>query len=242
MAGPLFRAPFSIPLYATPEITERFARDGQRILAEFHELYYHSMVWVDRTRWRGVPVSKPPGDLWVLQEIIFELTPDLIVESGTAHGGSAAFMASMLDLNQRGRIVTIDKQHYDGRPVHPRIEYLSGSSTDPAIVDVVRERARGLETVLVVLDSAHVESHVRQEIAFYAPLVTRNSYLIVEDGNVDGNPVLPNYVCSYTGIPSGGPQAAIQAFVAGGDAFVIDSSRHKFLMTFNPNGYLKRVK
>lgn len=194
------------------------------------------MVWVDRTRWRGVPVCKPPTDLWVLQEIIFELKPDLIVETGTAHGGSASFMASLLDLNGRGRVVTIDSTAYPDRPAHPRIEYLTGSSIDPGIAAAVAERARGSESVLVILDAAHETSHVSQEIALYAPLVTVGSYLIVEDGNVDANPVLPDFVCSYTGVPSGGPQAAIQAFIAGTSAFTIDNSRHKLLVTFNPNG------
>jgi cephalosporin hydroxylase len=241
MAEPRFRVPFSVPVYGSQDIVERFKRDGLRTIAEFHELFYHSMVWVDRTRWQGVPVCKPPTDLWVLQEIIFELKPDLIVESGTAHGGSASFMASLLDLNRRGGVVTIDSTEYPDRPAHPRIEYLTGSSTDARIVAAVAERARGCESVLVILDAAHVASHVSAEIALYAPFVTVGSYLIVEDGNVDGNPVLPNYVCPYTGIPSGGPQAAIQAFIAGTSAFTIDNSRHKFLVTFNPNGYLKRV-
>jgi cephalosporin hydroxylase len=241
MAGPLFRVPFSVPVYGSPDIVERFKTDGLRVIAEFHQLFYHSMVWVDRTRWQGVPVCKPPTDLWVLQELIFELKPDLIVESGTAHGGAAAFMASLLDLNRRGRVVTIDSTEYPDRPAHPRIEYLTGSSTDPAIAATVAERARGAACVLVILDAAHVASHVGREIALYAPLVTIGSYLIVEDGNVDGNPVLPDYVCPYTGIPSGGPQAAIQEFLAGTSAFAVDNSRHKFLFTFNPNGYLKRI-
>jgi cephalosporin hydroxylase len=237
----MFRVPFSVPLYGSPEIVQRFSRDGLRIIAEFHELLYHSMVWVDRTRWQGVPICKLPTDLWILQEIIFTLKPDLIVETGTAHGGSAAFMASLLDLRQSGRIVTIDSQDYPDRPQHPRIEYLTGSSVDPAIVAAVAARAEGCGSVLVILDSAHSTAHVRQEIARYAPLVTPGSYLIVEDGCVDGNPVLPGYVDSYDAQP-GGPQTAIQEFLATTTEFAVDNSQHKFLVTFNPNGYLKRIK
>jgi cephalosporin hydroxylase len=232
--------PFNVPLYGTPELIERFQRDGLRIITEFHSLIFQSQVWMDRTRWQGVPVCKLPSDLWVLQEIIAEVRPDLIIETGTAHGGSAAFMASLLDLQQRGRVVTIDTVASDERPKHPRIAYWTGSSVDPAIVDAAKAEAAGCASVLVVLDSVHSTRHVSEEMALYAPLVTLGSYLIVEDGCVDGNPVMPNYVDPYTG-ESGGPQAAIEAFVAHTREFQIDSTRHKFLVTFNPNGYLKRV-
>src|SRR5258708_14848463 len=173
----MFRVPFSVPIYASPEIVDRFRRDGLRIIEEFWHLFCRSMVSVDRTRWQGVPICKLPSDLWVLQEIIFELKPDLIIETGSAHGGSAAYMAMLLDLQNRGRIVTVDTTDYPDRPSHPRIEYLAGSSTDPAIVAAVTEKARGCDTVLVILDSAHFTDHVRQEIACYAPLVTKGSYL-----------------------------------------------------------------
>jgi cephalosporin hydroxylase len=236
----MFSVPFSVPVYGSPEIVERFRSDGMRIIAEYHALIYHSMVWMDRTRWQGVPVCKLPSDLWLLQELIFELKPDLIIETGTAHGGSAAFMASLLDLQQRGRIVTIDTVARDDRPAHPRIAYWTGSSVDPAIAARAKDVAAGCESVLVILDSVHSTRHVAEEIALYAPLVTRDSYLIVEDGCVDGNPVMANFVDAYSGEP-GGPQAAVQAFLAGSREFQIDATRHKFLVTFNPNGYLKRV-
>jgi cephalosporin hydroxylase len=235
------RAPFVVPSYGDPNHVERFRQGGLRIIDDFLELSYSSAVWVDRTRWRGVPVSKLPTDLWIYQELIFELQPDLIVETGTAHGGSAAFMAAMLDGNQRGRIVTIDPHHYENRPSHPRVAYWSGSSTDPAIVERLKPIAAECATVMVILDSAHSTAHVRREIALYAPLVTVGSYLIVEDGFVDGNPLLPDFIDMYDE-GKGGPQAAIQELLAGSDEFQVDAARHKFLVTFNPNGYLKRVK
>jgi cephalosporin hydroxylase len=235
------RAPFHLPAYADPAIVERFRDAGMETIDRFFELLYASRVWVDRTRWRGTPVVKLPSDLWTLQELIFELQPDLIIETGTAHGGSAAFMASQLDLNGRGRIITIDPADYPNRPAHPRIEYWAASSIDPDVAGRLKPIAAGCETVLVILDSVHSTHHVRQEILLLAPFVTRGSYLIVEDGCVDGNPVLPNFVDPHDHY-SGGPQAAIQQLLAAGDAFEVDVSRHKFLVTFNPNGYLKRVK
>jgi cephalosporin hydroxylase len=235
------RAPFVIPSYGNPDLINRFAQDGLRIVDNFFELLYFSAVWVDRTRWRGIPIAKLPTDLWVYQELLFDLQPDLIIETGTAHGGSAAFMAAMLDCNQRGRIITIDPHHYDNRPSHPRVEYWNGSSTDPVLVERLKPIAAGCATVMVVLDSAHSTDHVRSEIALYAPLVTLGSYLIVEDGFVDGNPLVPNYVDQYDS-GKGGPQTAIQELLATSDAFQVDVTRHKFLVTFNPNGYLKRIK
>jgi cephalosporin hydroxylase len=198
-------------------------------------------VWIDRTRWRGTPIVKLPADLWTLQELIYELQPDLVIETGTAHGGSASYMAHLLDLNQRGRIVTIDPHDYPDRPAHPRIEYWAASSVDPAVIERLTPIVAAAGTVMVILDSLHSTHHVRQEIALYAPFVTRGSYLLVEDGCVDGNPVAPGYVDPYDNQP-GGPQAAIQELLATSDAFEVDVSRHKFLVTFNPNGYLKRVK
>jgi cephalosporin hydroxylase len=235
------RAPFVIPSYANPAHISRFTQGGLRVIDDFLELFYFSAVWVDRTRWRGVPVSKLPTDLWIYQELIFELQPDLIIETGTAHGGSAAFMAALLDGNRRGRIITIDPQHYENRPDHPRVEYWTESSTAPAVVERLMPIAAGCTTVMVILDSAHSTDHVRREIELYAPLVTLGSYLIVEDGYVDGNPLLPDYVDMYDQ-GKGGPQAAIQELLATSDAFQVDPSRHKFLATFNPNGYLKRIK
>ena len=92
---------------------------------------------------------------------------------------------------------------------------------------------------MVSLDARHARAFVEREIDLYAPLVSRGSYLVVEDGNVDGNPVRPNYV---EGPDVGGPSAAIDAFLARDDRFVVDRAREKFLMTFNPRGFLRRIK
>jgi cephalosporin hydroxylase len=235
------RAPFSIPSYSSAMQLDRFRQGGLKVIDDFLELIYFSAVWVDRTRWRGTPISKLPTDLWVYQELLHEVQPDLIIETGTAHGGSAHFMATLMDLNGRGRIVTIDSHEYPNRPHHDRVEYWLGSSTDPAMAERLQPIAADCQTVMVILDSAHSTEHVRAEIALYKSFVTLGSYLVVEDGFVDGNPLLPNFIDTYDAKP-GGPQAAIQELLAGSDQFQVDSSRHKFLVTFNPNGFLKRVK
>ena len=165
--------------------------------------------------------------------MLHELRPDLIVETGTAHGGSALYLASICDLLDHGEIVTIDIVGNDARPTHPRIEYITSSSIDPALVDDVRRRAEG-KNVLVILDSAHDREHVLQELRLYSPLVPVGGYVIVEDTNVNGHPVARKH--------GPGPKEAVDAFLAETDAFVVDREREKFRVTFNPGGYLRRVR
>ena len=217
----------------------RGARDSlvearqKRIVRPFHRLFYDSgtRTW-SNTRWLGVPLQKCPFDLWVYQELLHELRPAVIVECGTAYGGSALFLASLCDLLGEGEIVTIDIEEYADRSVHDRITYLSGSSTDPAIVETVRDRVKGRSPVLVLLDSNHERDHVLAELRLYGPLVTPGSYLVVEDSNVNGNPVLPDF--------GPGPAEAIEAFLAESDDFEVDESREKYFLTFNPSGYLRK--
>jgi len=173
--------------------------------------------------------------MWIYQELLWELRPDVVVECGTNRGGSAAYMASILDLiGGGGHIVTIDIEEMEGRPVHDRISYLTGSSTDPDIVATVRERAAAADRVLVVLDSDHSAAHVREELECYQDVVTVGSYLIVEDTNVDGHPVFPQH--------GPGPMEAVEDFLSTTDRFVVDPTREKFHLTFNPRGYLLRVR
>jgi cephalosporin hydroxylase len=180
----------------------------------------------------GVPCLKCPMDLWAYQEILAEVRPGLIVETGTHLGGSALFLAHMLDLLGAGEVITIDVLENVGRPTHPRIRYVKGSSADEGLVRGLFG-ARPEEKCLVILDSDHSKEHVARELALLAPFVTVGSYLIVEDSNVNGHPVLPDY--------GPGPSEAVAEFLAGSRNFIVDTSREKFLMTFNPGGYLKRV-
>lgn len=211
---------------------------AQETVDSFHELYYGATdrTWQD-THWMGLRAFKCPMDMWSYQEILWDTRPDLIVECGTAWGGSALFFASMLDaFGGGGEIVTVDIASDDqmpGRAAHPRITYLTGSSTDPGIVDPVRRRAASADRVMVVLDSDHSYAHVAAEIAAYSPLVTPGCYLVVEDTNVNGNPVLPEW--------GPGPMEAVDEFLDDTESFVRDLAREKFMMTFNPGGYLRRV-
>lgn len=180
----------------------------------------------------GTIVAKCPFDLWVYQEILHEVRPDLIIEAGTATGGSALFMAGICDLLQNGKIITVDVAEQP-RPAHPRVRYVTGSSIAPEFISLVEAEAKQAKKVLVVLDSDHSKSHVLAEMRLLHRFVTVGSYLIVEDSSVNGHPVFPEH--------GAGPYEAIEEFVKENRQFKIDLEREKFLMSFNPNGYLRRV-
>jgi len=205
----------------------------KEIVDDFHTLWYNQSeeTWKS-LRWLGFNIQKTPCDLLIYQEIIFQLRPDIIIECGTAFGGSALFMASICDLVGNGRIITIDVDTKPVRPSHPRIQYVAGSSVDPSRISELRTMISPDEKVMVVLDSAHHMSHVLAELRAYAPLVTEGSYLIVEDGNLNGHPVMK---------ASGpGPLEAIEEFLREQDAFEVDASKERLMFTFNPSGYLKK--
>jgi cephalosporin hydroxylase len=199
----------------------------------FHELYYDAAerTWRD-TRWMGIRTYKCPLDLWIYQEILHELRPDLVVECGTAEGGSALYMAQVLDLIGHGQVITVDVAPAVRPPSHPRIHYVHGSTTDPAVVGRIEDAARGQAAVMVILDSDHTHPHVAEELRLYQGLVTPGSYLIVEDTNVNGHPVLRDH--------GPGPAEAVREFLARHDDFTADVSREKFFLSFNPGGYLRR--
>lgn len=206
----------------------------QPTVDEFHRLYYECRdeTWMN-TRWLGVRTFKCPLDLWIYQEILHEVRPDVIVECGTAEGGTALFLASMCALIGRGRVLSIDISPDPHAPRHPLITYLVGSSTSGEVVENVRGILGDEDRVMVILDSDHAREHVLDEMRLYGELVTEGSYLIVEDTNVNGHPVLPEF--------GPGPMEAVNEFLNERPDFLIDESREKFFMTFNPRGYLRRV-
>ena len=207
-------------------------RLDQAAISRAHDVLYLSDAWTEAT-WLGAQALKNPLDLWVYQEIMFETRPELVIETGTYRGGSAFFLASICDLLGAGEVVSIDIEPVrDDYPGHPRITYLGGrSSTDPDVLAEARARADGKRT-LVILDSDHSQRHVAAELVEYAQLVPVGGYVIVEDSNIGQirKDLLP------------GPREAIETFLATTNAFEIDRAREKFLITFNPSGYLRRVR
>ena len=221
----------------------------------FHKLEYDLRTPKDLPTWMGLLVDKTPFDLWNYQELIYEIKPEVIIETGTANGSSALYFAQLLDLiaaqeesNKDGFVITIDiddgsapfeanpsRTNPGERPKHPRIQYILGSSTDKAVALKVSELIGNRKPVLLILDSSHIKGHVYNELQFYWPLVTKGSYIVVEDTNVNGHPVYPEH--------GAGPYEAVELWLRGRDEFVIDEEREKrFMYTHNPRGWLRRVK
>ena len=201
----------------------------------FHKWYYDNAggTW-GNTYWLGVPIEKCPLDMWIYQEILYDSKHDVLVEAGTYKGGSAYFFASMFGLLKRGRVLTIDIQDFPGKPQDERITYLLGSSTSDSIFQKVKSSIHPGEKVMVVLDSDHHKAHVLDELKLYSSLVTVGNYLVVEDTDVNGHPVQPDF--------GPGPMEAVEEFLKTNSSFVQDRSREKFGVTFFPAGWLKRVR
>jgi cephalosporin hydroxylase len=204
------------------------------ITRDFHRLYYDNarQTW-EGTYWLGTRVLKCPLDLWLYQELIQQTRPDLIVETGTFQGGSALFMASICEQLGHGEVLTIDVAPQPDRPRHPRLRYRTGSSIDQETLQHVQGLASQAQRVMVILDSDHCAKHVLAELRAYAPLVTQDCYLIVEDTNVNGYPVREDH--------GPGPREALTAFLKENHDFAIDSRQEKFFLTFNPGGFLRRL-
>ncbi len=207
--------------------------NSEDIVSKFHWLYYysHNRTW-SNTKWMGCRTMKCPLDLWVYQEILFKLKPDVVIETGTNEGGGASFLASMMDSIGKGKVIAVDIEELENRPIHDRITYLKGSSTGDEMVQKISKMIEGSPVVMVILDSDHNMPHVLREMEIYSQLVTRGSYMIVEDSNVNGHPIMPNW--------GDGPFEAIEEFLKHNDSFEIDKECEKYYMTFNPNGYLKK--
>jgi cephalosporin hydroxylase len=216
-------------IYRRPIVARALAR-------HFNRAYYYSIEGtVYGASWLGVRAVKYPTDMWVYQELIHEQRPELIIETGTFLGGSALFMAHVCEQLGCGTVVSIDLElgAYGPLPDHRRIRYLKGSSTEAPILEQVRTMLPDSGNVMVILDSLHTFEHVLAELNAYAPLVPPGGFVVVEDTNVNGHPVLPRW--------GPGPMEAVDAYLAKDPALSIDSSREKFMLTSNPRGFLRRA-
>ena len=186
-----------------------------------------------RLAWLGVPIWQPILDLWTIQETLFEVKPDLVIECGTNRGGSSFFFGQLFDLMGRGRVITIDVQKMH-EIQHPRVTYLIGSSVARQIVSrVSQEVAATTGPVLVILDSDHSACHVGNELTAYHRFVTPGSFLLVQDGVID---VLPRFASARPG-----PLPAIEGFLREHPEFELDAERcERFIWTHHPKGWLRR--
>jgi cephalosporin hydroxylase len=198
----------------------------------------------------GRPIIAYPQDMIAMQEIIWEVQPDLIIETGIAHGGSLIYYASLLELiGGNGKVVGIDidiRQHnrllIEEHPMFKRIQMLEGSSIDAQIAQQVFDIAKNHSKILVCLDSNHTEEHVLEELNLYSPLVSVGSYCVVFDTIVEHLPAdyMPG---GRPWNPGNNPKTAIKKFLQTTDHFSIDHSiDNKLLISVAPGGYLQRLK
>lgn len=213
--------------------------------------------------WLGRPIIQVPQDMIALQELVWRVKPDLIIETGIAHGGSLILSASLLalldyadavsngevldPLQSKRKVIGIDidirahnRQAIEAHPMSHMIQMFQGSSIDPALVDQVKQAAAGYQRVLVCLDSNHTHEHVLAELAAYSPLVSSGSYCIVYDTVVEDMPadMFPDRPWG----PGDNPKTAVHAFLKQHPEFVIDKTiESKLLISVAPDGFLRRV-
>jgi cephalosporin hydroxylase len=204
--------------------------------------------------WLGRPIIQYPQDIVAMQELIWAVQPDLIVETGIAHGGSLILYASLLELNaacggpQAARVVGVDidirahnRAAIEAHPMSRRITMIEGSSLDPAVIARVADAAMGRGRVLVCLDSNHTHAHVLAELEAYAPLTSVGSYCVVFDTIIEDLP--PEMFPDRPWGPGDNPRTAVRAYLESHPEFEIDRRMEdKLLVTVAPGGYLQRIR
>lgn len=230
-----------------PELIARMAQDpSMREAAQRFFLKSCQYRYSYNFHWLGVSIIQYPQDILATQEIIWRTRPDVIIETGIAHGGSLVFYASMLELlGGAGRVIGVDvdirahnRRVIESHPMAKRITMIEGSSTDAATVARVREQIGRASRVMVALDSNHTHEHVLRELELYSPFVTRGCYLIVFDTVVDDMP--KEILGDRPWGPGNNPKTAVHQFLKSNHRFRIDREiEAKLLMTVAPDGYLE---
>lgn len=239
---------------------ERQARIEQ--LGKDTEFQKSSQNWLEQSMrkqyvynfsWMGRPIIQNPIDMMAMQELLWQVKPDIVIETGIAHGGSIIFSASMLELiaasggNPDAFVVGIDidiRQHNKDEilqhPMAKRITMLEGSSTSSEIIAQVKQLSQGKSKVMVFLDSNHTHEHVLAELEAYAPLVSKDSYCVVFDTFVEDVP--SDVFDQRPWSPGNSPKTAVHEYLKTHPEFVIDKNmQHKLQITVAPDGFLKRV-
>ncbi len=224
-------------------------------LKQDRDLQALSRVWVREVSphkyaynfsWMGRPIIQFPQDMMAMQEILWSVKPDLVIEAGVAHGGSILYYASLLELIGHGEVLGVDidirphnREAIEAHPMSRRVRLLQGSSIDAATIDQVRALANGKRAV-VVLDSNHTHDHVLAELRAYAPLVCQGGYCVVMDTLIEDMPA--RLVGDRAWGPGNNPKTAVQQFLRESRDFEINVDiESKLLITVAPGGYLRRV-
>ncbi len=240
------------------EVSERLASNAanDRLKSEAASFMRSSIAsrYSYNFSWLGRPIIQYPQDIVAMQELIWSIQPDLIIETGIAHGGSLIFSASMLELNaacggpQHALVLGVDidirrhnREAVEAHPLFRRVEMIEGSSIAPEVVQRVNAIASGKRRVLVCLDSNHTHQHALAELHAYAPLVSVGSYCVVFDTVIEDLPA-EMYPDRPWG-PGNNPKTAVREFLVGHPEFEVDARvDHKLLISVAPDGYLRRVR
>jgi len=204
-------------------------------------------------KWLGIPIIQLPQDMIAVQELLYAIKPDLVIEMGIAHGGSLIFSASMLEINalcggpRDAKVLGVDidirphnRKLIEEHPLFSRISMIEGSSIEPSVIQQVKDNAKGKQCVFVCLDSNHTHNHVLSELNAYAPLVTIGSYCVVFDTNIEDMPVDMSLDKPWGS--GNNPKTAVWDYLKSHPEFEIDKSiEQKLLITASPDGYLKRI-
>lgn len=194
--------------------------------------------------WLGIPIIQIPEDIIIMQELIFNVKPDIVIESGIAHGGSLIFYSSLLELLGNGKVIGVDieirkynREAIESHPMSKRIKLIEGSSTDPAVIKKVKEQIDPSSTVLVCLDSDHTKAHVLKELKAYSNFVTSGSYIVVFDTIMPDLVSLPGSQKNWN---RDNPMEAIKEFLKINSDFEIDKEYNKLFVSYCPNGFLRK--
>ncbi len=198
----------------------------------FISAYYRSRAWRDTT-WLGVKTYEAPTDLLAYQDLLAEVRPDVVIETGTRDGGRALFLATLCDVLGHGRVISVDNREVEGRPEHPRISYVQGRAHDDEVVAEVRSMVAEGERGLVVLGTRGARRRMHREFEVYAPFVPVGSYVVVEYTVLNGYPVDASF--------GPGPFEAVRRILNTRGDFVADTSRERHGLTFNLGGFLRRI-
>jgi len=233
------------------ERVERIAKNGNnealKQAADALNLESNKAQYSYNFSWMGRPIIQYPQDMIAMQEVIWDIKPDLIIETGIAHGGSLVYYASLLELIGQGEILGIDidirshnRKAIEEHPMFRRIKMIEGSSLSNEILERVKEIASEKTRILVCLDSNHTHDHVLQELRLYAPFVSPGSYIVVFDTIIEDLP--DNYLPGRSWSVGNNPKTAVRQFLQENSNFIIDETiDNKLLISVAPQGYLKRI-
>jgi cephalosporin hydroxylase len=226
------------------EPVDIYSKEGMRALADLWVKTSAQNKGMYEPTWLGIPIIQFPDDIVMFQELLWKVRPDVVVETGFAHGGSAILSSSILELIGRGRVISVEVEirQYNrvailSHPLSHRIEMIEGSSVDPKIIEMVKSRIGSAPKVLVTLDSNHSYDHVREELELYAPLVGEGSYLVAMDGAQALVADMPRGRVEWR---EDNPLRAIHDFLREHPEWEIDPYYNRMLITSNPDGFLRR--